>query len=382
MVHIHSKPFSNRSKSLLNTQQSPLRRNIIDNYDDEQEEIFSNKELELFLRQLSRMLQANISLEKSIGIIASGDAELQRTIIARLIHSQLRKGINFSDIFREYLPSRNAIFISLIKSGEITGNLSNSVAEMEKLLVSRNQIAKQITSSMIYPAILAGISMLSLVVILLYIIPQFADLLSQDQSTLPAAAKFVFYLSDSLQEWWWMLLVVLGAIVFSMAKAIEDEGVFGLVNKIFLIIPGFQDLPDDIQTSIISRLLGTLLTNGVKLVDALNVAQEATSDNSVNAALAEITDDVKVGSTVEDAFKRTELFSHSFLQMIRIGEESGDLGNMFLRTADLLEEEINQKIKRFLILIEPSILVVVGIVIGVLLYGLFSAILSVNNVAF
>ena len=349
---------------------------------DFEDEVLSDKELELLLRQLSKMLGAKLSLEKALGIIASGDLDLQRTIVSKELLDQLRQGKSFSDIFANFLTQENIMLASLLKSGEMSGNLAQAVAEMEKLVVSRNKTIHKIQSSMVYPAILSAISFMSLIIILFYVIPQFSSLLDQNQNTLPAAAKVVFWLSDSIREWGWLVFSLFLIIVYKAYNTIRSGGLFNLVNKAFGIMPGFTELPDKIQINMICKLMGTLLSNGVKILNALEVTRDAMSDEAFYEALDEIIDAVKSGASAEIAFSDTDLFPVTFLQMIRIGEESGDLGSMFSRSSDILEEEIDSKIKRFLILFEPLILLGIGLMIGGLLYGLFSAILSVNSVAF
>lgn len=349
---------------------------------DFEDEVLSDKELELLLRQLSKMLGAKLSLEKALGIIASGDLDLQRTIVSKELLDQLRQGKNFSEIFADFLTQENIMLASLLKSGEMSGNLAQAVAEMEKLVVSRNKTIHKIQSSMVYPAILSAISFMSLIIILFYVIPQFSSLLDQNQNTLPAAAKVVFWLSDSIREWGWLVFSLFLIVVYKAYNTIRSGGLFNLVNKAFGIMPGFTELPDKIQINMICKLMGTLLSNGVKILNALEVTRDAMSDEAFYEALDEVIDAVKSGASAEIAFSDTNLFPVTFLQMIRIGEESGDLGSMFSRSSDILEEEIDSKIKRFLILFEPLILLGIGLMIGGLLYGLFSAILSVNSVAF
>ena len=349
---------------------------------DFEDEVLSDKELELLLRQLSKMLGAKLSLEKALGIIASGDLDLQRTIVSKELLDQLRQGKNFSEIFADFLTQENIMLASLLKSGEMSGNLAQAVAEMEKLVVSRNKTIHKIQSSMVYPAILSAISFMSLIIILFYVIPQFSSLLDQNQNTLPAAAKVVFWLSDSIREWGWLVFSLFLIVVYKAYNTIRSGGLFNLVNKAFGIMPGFTELPDKIQINMICKLMGTLLSNGVKILNALEVTRDAMSDEAFYEALDEVIDAVKSGASAEIAFSDTDLFPVTFLQMIRIGEESGDLGSMFSRSSDILEEEIDSKIKRFLILFEPLILLGIGLMIGGLLYGLFSAILSVNSVAF
>ncbi len=356
--------------------------NGLDNDLETELDFLNDKELELFLRQLAKMLEASITLERAINIIATGDAQLHRTLVAREILIELRGGKAFSEILGNYLTPQNNILTALLKSGEMSGNLANSVTEMEKLIITRNQTAQKIQSSMVYPAILAIISIISLNMILFYVIPQFSSLLGQGSHSLPASAKFVFWLSDTVRAWWWLICFLFLIILYKTYITFRNGGMFNLVNHAFGIIPGFKELPDKIQTSIVCRLLGTLLSNGVKFVSSLEVAKEATSDEAFFDGMEEIIDAVSSGKTAEKAFADTELFSRNLLQMIKIGEETGDLGGMFSRSADILDDEIESKIKRFIILFEPSILLLIGILIGGLLYGLFSAILSVNSIAF
>jgi len=258
--------------------------------------LLDDKKLELFMRQLSKMLEANLPLEKSLTIIANGGNSDEETEIFRDIISGLRDGKSFSEMVGRHLSEHNSIMVALLKAGELSGNLA--------------------------------------------------------QAVVPMAAIVVFWLSATVQQYWWIIASVIGLFIYFIVVKLRHGGIYNLVTSIFAILPGFKELPDKIEINVICRLLGSLITNKVKL---------------------------KNGAKVSVAFMEAECFPKNLIQMVHIGEESGELGPMFLRSADFLDEEIDGKIKRFLTLFEPIMLVVIGVMIGGLLYGLFSAILSVND---
>ncbi|MFM2422838.1 MAG: hypothetical protein RL291_1368 [Pseudomonadota bacterium] len=335
------------------------------------------RELELFFSQLAKMVGAGLPLERSLHVIEQGAPQSQRGRVAGEIVRALRSGQSPTLAFSNCSAGFEASTLALIKSGETSGDLAGVLAEIEKLSITRNQFRSKLRTALVYPSILAAVALISILTILLVVIPQFETLVESHRDKLTGPAQFVFWLSAKVR-WLAVPLAVLAALGGVMLVRAVRQGRGDVLSRLMAKAPRGADMVRRVQSAALLRLLGSLVARQVQLLPALDVARGTLTEPAMVAAAERIREQLKTGRRLADAMEQARVFPALATQLARVGEETGDLGSMLVRAAQMLEDEIDQTSKRFLIWFEPSLLLVIGVAIGGLLYGLFSAILAVN----
>jgi type II secretory pathway component PulF len=337
------------------------------------------RDVEAFMRQLARMVQAGLSVDRSLAVLSTGTAASGGAFLAADIRAQLRLGRSIHAAFASHSNVFDAGILALIAAGDGPGKLGTALSQAEKLIGSRNQTTNRIRSAMIYPAILAIVALASVLSILLFVIPKFRDLISMQDDALPFASRVVFVLSDlaiSAGPWLMVGLLGIGALIIRSAMRGGIEQAF---LSFFRFVPGLSNVVADSATSRLLRLLGTQLKSGVPLTHALQVSVDSLPAGPASSAMNAVRTDVRGGKALSSGMRQSALFPELALQMLEVGEETGDIGGMLVQASDILDEKTDQDIKRIFIVFEPMLLVTMGLIIGGLLYGLFSAILTLNQ---
>lgn len=329
-------------------------------------------------RQLAKMAGAGLSLEKALLVIQKGEPGSPLSRSAEQMIQELRSGASPADAFRTE-PAFDRSLIALVRSGEISGDLADAFATLERLVTARNALRSKVSSGLVYPAVLAVVALGSVLTILLFVIPKFEPLVGSSLDTLPLQARLVFGLSSLVQSFGPVILAVAGLGALLIVRAARMGRLEAHVMAIAGRLPGIGGIVASSQSSRICRLIGTLAARNVHLVTAVGVTADALDEGERRDRLLEVRDRIKSGETLAKALARSGLVSSLVVQLVEVGEQTGDVGGMLQRAADLIDESVEGNVKRFLILFEPILLAGIGVLIGGLLYGLFSAILSVNS---
>lgn len=340
----------------------------------------SARDLELLFSQLAKMVSAGLSLERALSTVEQGEVGSARSAVAGAIVRGMRAGLSPSRAFAADAANFDSSALALIRSGEMTGDLGPALSELERLIVARNQLKSKIRTALIYPGILGLVALGSVLTILLVVVPQFEELVRGHMDRLPLSARAVFWLSETLRQLALPIgvavLVGLGLALRSLSRGSFERGVMGVVGRFSF----GRALIVKEQSASLFRMLGTLVSRQVLLVPALDVARQSVNDAQIGAAVSQVRERLVSGVRLAQALSETGVFPSIAVQLANVGEETGDLGPMLLRAAQMLEDDLERSTKLFLIWFEPILLVVIGGTIGGLLYGLFSAILSINTI--
>jgi general secretion pathway protein F len=339
----------------------------------------SARDLELLFGQLANMVNAGLMLERALKAIEQSAMGSPRALVANQLVTRMRQGLSPARAFGEDTTNFDSSIISLVRSSELTGDIGPVLAEIERLLAARNQLRTKIQTALIYPAILSLVALGSVLTILLVVIPQFSGLVRTHMDQLPTAARAVFWLSDTVRELAWPLLGIISLVVLLIVRGVRSHGLAPIAMSIVKAFPGGKAVSAKVETAAFLRLLGTLLSRNVRLMPAIDVASQAIADGRLAQAIDTMRGRLKSGASLANALAETDQFPPITVQLARVGEETGNLGAMLTRSAAMLEEDVERLSKLFIIWFEPMLLAGIGTLIGGLLYGLFSAILSINT---
>lgn len=326
--------------------------------------------------QIARLLAAGVTMEYALDM-ATDDSDAG--IVAARMRALLRAGASPSAAAAQLPEAFDPADVALIQSGENTGDLSGAFAEIERLMLKRKVLQDRLRSALIYPAILILVATGSVLLILLHVIPQFEPMIADTTATLPLAARFVFGLSAIMQSVGWLIGLVFAAGFVWLARAASTGQLEQVAARHASRMPVLKSVFGDFAVARIARLLGTLLSRNISLVPAIDITRGAASTPEHATSLLAVRKSLQDGATLRASLQASGAFPVFLVRMVQVGEETGNIGAMLMRAADVIEERAEQQMQRFVILFQPMVLIVIGIIIGGLLYGLFSAILSINQ---
>ncbi|MEZ5599866.1 MAG: type II secretion system F family protein [Candidatus Competibacteraceae bacterium] len=341
----------------------------------------SRKTIALLTQQLASLLHAGMPLDRALTILIGVTEDEQAKPVLERVQEKVRGGSSLADAL-EVQGVFSRFYLNMIRAGEAGGALDVVLKRLTEFLERSQALRETVTSALIYPIILLSVSALSVIILLTFVVPQFQRLFADAGKALPLATQIVIAVGDGFRYYWWV-----GAILFVLLSAVARRQLSQPESRArwddrFLRLPLFGDLIAKVETARLSRTLGTLLGNGVSMLNALTIVRETLSNQVLAGALGEVAEHVKTGRGLADPLLEAGRFPKLAVQMIRVGEETGQLQEMLLQVADTYDGEVQTAVKRMLTLLEPALILGLGVIIAGIIMSILVAILSLNDLAF
>jgi len=339
------------------------------------------KDIAIFTRQLSTMMKAGVPLLQSFDIVARGSTNPKLTRLLNDIRGDVETGTSLSAAFRKHPLLFDTLYCNLVEAGEAGGILE---ALLDRLAIYQEKtlaIKSKIRSALMYPTAVLIVAFVVLTVIMIVVIPAFKDVFKSFGADLPAPTLFVIAMSEFFLRWWWLIFGILfGGGYFFFQSWRRSEKLQAAVDRFSLKIPIFGEL---IHKSVIARwtrTLSTMFAAGVPLVEALDSVGGASGNAVYAEATAQIQKDVATGTALTTSMQMTGVFPNMVLQMSAIGEESGALDSMLAKAAEFYESEVDEMVKGLSSLMEPFIIVILGVLIGGIVVSMYLPIFKLGAV--
>ncbi|QWF69921.1 type II secretion system F family protein [Methylomonas paludis] len=343
----------------------------------------NQKEIGMFTSELATLLESGLPLDRSLTILMQLTEENPK--LNKLCADVLEK-VKAGKALADALESRQGVFskfyLNMVRAGELGGNLGGVLQRLGEHLERSRELQETVSTALIYPAILLVMSLASLFVMLTFVVPQFKEMFDSAGKALPVPTQIVVGLAEFLQSYWWALLlfVLVASHVFKSQMA--DPVGRKVWHSRFLHLPLFGEIILNKEIANFSRTFGTLLGNGVSILNSLAIVRETVS-NMILADILEYAEmQLKEGKTISDALAQQNLFPKLAVQMIKMGEETGRLEEMLIRVATIYDKQLRTTIQRMLAVLEPALIISLGLMIGGIIVSILLAILSVNDLAF
>ncbi len=333
---------------------------------------FKTKELAFCCRQLSAMLSSGLTLVKSIDILVKEQENEKARAIWQDIYENVQKGESFSSTLEMHSGSFPNFLISMVNAGESSGSLDVIMTRMSDHYAKEGKLKNTIKGAMIYPIILAVLLVVVMMFLFIFIMPTFIAMYD-DPSKMPALTKILAAISDFLRKRWFLVIGIVALIYFGIRYMIKVPSFRLKLDRLICKGPGFGPLVTKIYTARFARTLSSLYSSGIPMVDCLEKASSILSNSYVDLKFEDVVDEVKQGETLSAAITRTELFEPMFCSVIFVGEESGALDSILEKTSEYYEEESDSAVQRLVGMIEPIMLILMGVVIGLFVGGVYPA---------
>ncbi|MBE2293433.1 MAG: type II secretion system F family protein [Phycisphaerales bacterium] len=341
----------------------------------------SRKAIALLTQQLASLLHAGMPLDRALSILIGVTEDPQLKPVLVRVQEKVRGGSSLADAL-EVQGVFSRFYLNMIRAGEAGGALDTVLKRLSEFLERSRALRETVSSALIYPIILLSVSALAVIILLTFVVPQFQRLFADAGKALPLATQIVIAAGNGFRYYWWVGLILILLLVTIMRQQLGQPESRARWDDRFLRLPLFGDLIAKVETARLSRTLGTLLGNGVSLLSALTIVRETLSNQVLANALGEVAEHVKTGRGLADPLLEAGRFPKLAVQMIRVGEETGQLQEMLLQVADTYDDEVQTAVKRMLTLLEPALILGLGVVIAGIIMSILVAILSLNELAF
>jgi general secretion pathway protein F len=331
--------------------------------------------------ELAVLLRAGLPLDRALKVLIDMAAQPGMSQLLNDLLTGVKGGKSLSQALQPYESVFGTFYINMVRSGEASGHLSEVLNRLVEYLENAKANRDTVISALIYPAILAVVAVLSIVVMLGFVVPQFETLFEDMGDALPPLTQMVISGADFIKSYGWVLLIILvGLGVYLRSWAATEQGRVSLDQRM-LKMPLAGGIIFEFEVSKFARTVGTLIGNGVALLQAISIAIDTVDNRVIKEALGVLPPAVKAGKRMSVALEETEMFTPMVIQMIRVGEESGSLDQMMLELAKVFDDHVQSGVKRGLALLEPLLILGMGFIIAVIIIAILMGILSVNDLA-
>jgi general secretion pathway protein F len=338
-----------------------------------------SREVGEFTQQLSTLLGAGLPLDRSLQVLVELTENERLRRMVRDVRERVREGGSLSDALEAQHGTFSRLYINMVRAGEIGGTLDQTLDRLTEYLERSKDLKDSVISALIYPVLLIVLAAGSLVLLLVYVIPQFTPIFEELGGDMPMITKVVLAVGGVLQNFWWGL-IGLAFIAFVLFKRMlaDPPRRMGFDTRL-LGARWIGGLVAKLETARLSRTLGTLLINGVPLLSALSIARNVVTNTRLREDVEDAAREVKTGGGLARNLDKSGRFPRLALQMISVGEETGRLDGMLLKVADTFDRDVRNTIDRLLSVFTPVITLLLAVMIGTIVLSVLLAILSINE---
>lgn len=335
------------------------------------------KVLVIISRQIATMLNSGISIIKCIGILQEQTEDKFLKSILFKVYGEIQKGNALSSILKEQGQTFPDLFIAMVEAGEKSGSLDEAFGKLALHYEKERELDEKVKNAMIYPIILGIVSIGVLLVLLLYVVPNFFTLFADMLETLPWSTKFLLALSQFLIQHWPRILIGLGTFIASIIL-IKDQLWFKQYREyVYFQLPVIGKLNKIIISARFAETLSTLYGSGLSLIECVDMGQRVINHKPLDKRLDKVKEEITVGVPLSLALKEADIFPEMLIHMVQIGEEAGQLEEILEKTAQFYTLEADSAIKKLVALLEPSMIVLLGAIVGFIVAAIVPSMYSV-----
>jgi type IV pilus assembly protein PilC len=341
----------------------------------------NEKDITFFTRQLATMLRAGVPLLQSFEIVARGHSNARFSRLMMEIKNKIEAGSSMSQAFREHPGHFDTLYCNLVAAGEASGTLDAILDRLATYKEKMLAIKAKIKSALFYPISVIVVAIVVVWIIMVWVIPAFKKVFQNFGADLPAPTLLVMAISEWVVTWWWLVFMIILGIIVGSGILLRRSAAFRYAfDRLSLKIPIIGEILQKATIARWTRTLQTMFAAGVPLVESLDAVGGASGNAVYMQATKKIQTEVSTGTSLTNSMTNTGLFPNMVLQMIQIGEESGSLDNMLGKIADFYEREVDDAVAALSSLLEPIIIVFLGVVIGGLVIAMYLPIFKLGQV--
>lgn len=338
------------------------------------------KDKAVFSRQFAVLINAGVALVRGLGVLSDQCPNPKLKKALQSISADVQQGTNLSDAMRKHPQCFDGLYVSMVQAGEVGGVLDEVMNRLAKLLEDVARLQNQIKSAMTYPVAVGIIAVLIFLGMCMFLLPIFANIFDELDAQLPPFTAFMIGISNFLRSPYVLILVtILIVIVFAYRQYYKTRVGRETMDRVFLRMPLFGDLIQKTATARFCRTFGALSRSGVPILTALEIVRDTAGNQVIANAVDEARKEVQTGGMISLALQREKIFPVMAIQMISIGEETGEIDTMLMKVADFYEDEVEQAVKALTSIMEPIMIVVLGGMVGSILVAMYLPIFGIMD---
>lgn len=330
---------------------------------------FKTKEVSFIARQLASMTSAGLSLVRALHILQEQQENKKAKAVLLDIYEEVQKGKSFADVLKQKPGVFPDMFVAMVAAGEASGTLDQMFVRLSDHFANSNKTANKVKSAMVYPIILGVLLIAVIILMFTAILPQFEGMMAEEDMS--GLTKALMAFSDSLINQWYVYIIVVVAVIFGFMIILRTPSTRLRWDELITKIPKVGKLLATMYTGTFARNMANLFGAGLQMVDCIEKSISVVNNTYVKAKFKEVVSDIKLGESMSKAIEKTGIFEGMFTSIIYVGEESGTLDTILGKAADYYDEEADAAVGKLVGMMEPLMIIIMGLAIGLFLAGMF-----------
>jgi type IV pilus assembly protein PilC len=337
------------------------------------------RDVVIFTRQFATMINAGLPLVQSLSILAQQtENEVLKEVTKQVVYD-VEAGNTLADALRKHPKAFSDLYVNMVAAGEAGGILDTILLRLATFLEKNDALVRKVKGAMVYPAVIMSVAAAAIVILLIFVIPTFQEMFASVNMELPLPTRIVIGASHLLLNWWWMFLIVAGLIAFGVRQYYGTPDGRRRIDQAMLNAPVLGDLLRKSAVSRFTRTLGTLISSGVSILDGLEITARTAGNRVIHDAVMQSRQSIAGGETIAGPLEASKVFPPMVISMVAVGEQTGGLDDMLSKIADFYDEEVDVAVSALLSLMEPIMIVVLGVVVGGMVVAMYLPIFDMVN---
>ncbi len=339
------------------------------------------RDIVIFTRQFSTMINSGLPLVQALDILATQSENPALKDVTRQVVFDVESGNTVADALRKHPKAFTELYVNMVAAGEAGGILDTILMRLAVFMEKNDALVRKVKGAMIYPGVIMSVAAIAITVLLIFVIPTFQSMFESAHIALPLPTRIVIGLSHALKTYWWVVLGGAVGGVFMLRRYYATPSGKLAIDRLMLKAPVLGDVLRKSAVSRFTRTLGTLISSGVSILDGLEITAKTSGNRVIQDAIMESRASIAGGETIAAPLKKSQVFPPMVISMISVGEQTGGLDEMLTKIADFYDEEVDAAVSGLLALMEPVMIVFLGVVVGGMVIAMYLPIFDMVNAA-
>jgi len=331
----------------------------------------TTRDVVIFTRQFATMINSGLPLVQALDILAEQTENKALKDVTRAVVYDVESGHTLADALRKHPKAFSELYVNMVAAGEAGGILDTILLRLATFMEKNDALVRKVKGAAIYPAVIMSVAAIAVVVLLIFVIPVFRSMFADVHMELPLPTRIVIGASDFLKGFWWLLFGGIGVLIFGIRRYYATPGGRLNLDRVMLALPVLGDVIRKSAVSRFTRTLGTLIASGVSILDGLEITAKTAGNRVIHDAIMESRSSIAGGETIAAPLQKSKVFPPMVISMIAVGEQTGGLDEMLSKIADFYDEEVDAAVENLLALMEPVMIVFLGVVVGGMIVAMY-----------
>jgi len=339
----------------------------------------ATRDIVIFTRQFATVINAGLPLVQSLDILAKQTENPALAEVTRQVVYDVESGHTLADAFSKHPKAFTDLYVNMVAAGEAGGILDTILLRLATFLEKNDALMRKVKGAMVYPGVIFTVAAVAVAVLLIFVIPTFQAMFASVNLELPLPTRIVIGASQLLINYWWVIIAVIGLAIFGIRRYYATDDGRKRIDQMLLNAPVLGDMLRKSAVSRFTRTLGTLISSGVSILDGLEITAKTAGNRVIHDAVMASRQSIAGGETIAAPLEKSKVFPPMVISMIAVGEQTGGLDEMLSKIADFYDDEVDVAVSALLSLMEPIMIVVLGVIVGGMVVAMYLPIFDMVN---